>query len=137
MSSFFLEVITPEKQFFEGEAEEIVCETDTGKMAILRGHAPMIASLAIGEIQIKTDGKWKSAFIEGGFMEVETAAVTVFSELCEWAEDIDEAKALAEKEQALRNIEHSTNIKEHKTNEISLARALTQLKIKHTHPDIS
>ena len=137
MSTFFLEVITPEKQFFSGQAEEIICETEHGQMGVLKGHAPMIASLVIGEIQIKVDGNWRSAFMEGGFMEIGGDKVTVFSELCEWSEDIDAVRALAEKEQALRDIKHSANIKEHKKNEISLARALTRLKIKNTHPDIS
>ncbi len=131
MSTFLLEVITPEKQFYNGDAEEIICETETGQLAVLREHAPMIASLVVGELRIKAEGAWKSAYVEGGFMETERDHVTVFSEFCEWSDEIDEAKALAEKEKALHNIKHSANIKEHREHEISLARSMARLKIKN------
>ena len=60
MDGFLLEIITPEKQFFKGEAEQIICETESGKLGILKGHQTMVSALEIGEIQIKVNGEWKS-----------------------------------------------------------------------------
>lgn len=80
MDGFLLEIITPEKQFFKGEAEQIICETESGKLGILKGHQTMVSALEIGEIQIKTNGEWKSAFISEGFMEVRRDEVVIFSQ---------------------------------------------------------
>ena len=93
MDGFLLEIITPEKQFFKGEAEQIICETESGKLGILKGHQTMVSALEIGEIQIKVNGEWKSAFISEGFMEVRRDEVVIFSQCCQWPDEIDSARA--------------------------------------------
>ena len=93
MSEFLFEIITPSKQFFKGQAEQVICQTTDGEMGILKGHGTMVATLTIGEIRIKTGGEWKNAYISGGFMEVRNDEVLIFSNCCEWPEEIDEAKA--------------------------------------------
>ena len=130
MDGFLLEIITPEKQFFKGEAEQIICETESGKLGILKGHQTMVSALEIGEIQIKVNGEWKIACISEGFMEVRSDEVVIFSQSCEWPEEIDIARAEEQKRNALDKIEHAQNLKEHRHNEISLARAMARLKVK-------
>ena len=83
MSEFLLEIIAPEKHFFKGMVEQIICQTEEGELGILKGHQTMVAALEIGEIKIKTDGEWKSAFISEGFMEVRNDEVIIFSQCCE------------------------------------------------------
>lgn len=134
MDGFLLEIITPGKQFFKGEAEQIICQTDNGEIGILKGHMTMVAALSIGEIKIKRDGEWKSAFISGGFMEVRRDEVLVFSRCCEWPEEIDAARAEQARKIALEKLEHAENIKEHQSNEIFLARSLARLKLKNSKP---
>ncbi|MEE1006476.1 MAG: ATP synthase F1 subunit epsilon [Acutalibacteraceae bacterium] len=130
MSEFLLEIITPEKHFFKGTVEQITCQTEEGELGILKGHQTMVASLEIGEIKIKARGEWKSAFISEGFMEVRNDEVIIFSQCCEWPEEIDGIRAEESLRRALDKIEHAQNIKEHRHNEISLARAMARLKIK-------
>lgn len=130
MSNFLLEIITPEKQFYKGEVEAITCQTDDGELGILKGHQTMIAALKIGEIKIKINGDWKFAFVSEGFMEVRPDEVMIFSQACEWPEDIDEARAEQARQHALENIRHEQGIREHRNNEITLARAMTRLKVK-------
>ena len=119
MDGFLLEIITPEKQFFKGEAEQIICETESGKLGILKGHQTMVSALEIGEIQIKVNGEWKSAFISEGFMEVRRD------------DEIDGARAEESRIRALDRLHLAENIKEHRHNEISLARAMARLKVKN------
>lgn len=130
MNEFLLEIITPEKQFFKGLAQQVTCQTENGELGILKGHQTMVAALNVGEIKIKADGEWKYAFISEGFMEVRKDEVVIFSQCCEWPEEIDEARAEEERKQALDKIEHAQNLKEHRHNEISLARAMARLKVK-------
>ena len=53
----------------------------------------MVSALEIGEIQIKVNGEWKSAFISEGFMEVRRDEVVIFSQCCQWPDEIDSARA--------------------------------------------
>lgn len=130
MNEFLLEIITPEKQFFKGMAEAVTCQTEAGEIGVLKGHQTMVVSLKIGELKIKTEGMWKSAFISEGFMEVRSDEVMIFSQCCEWPEEIDETCAEEARRRALSRIEHAANIKEHRHNEISVARAMARLKVK-------
>ena len=48
-----VEILTPEKKFFSGEAESILMPGADGKFEILKDHAPLISSLKEGEIRIR------------------------------------------------------------------------------------
>ena len=128
-----IEIITPEKQFFKGEVEQITCQTETGELGIMKGHQTAVISLSVGEIKVKRDGMWKNAFISGGFVEVRSDEVMIFSQSCEWPEDIDAKRAEESRKRALDHLEHAHNLREHRHNEISLARAMTRLKIKNSN----
>ncbi len=130
MNEFLLEIITPQKQFFKDMAQQVTCRTESGELGILKGHQTMVASLNAGEIKIKANGEWKIACISEGFMEVRSDEVVIFSQSCEWPEEIDIARAEEQKRNALDKIEHAQNLKEHRHNEISLARAMARLKVK-------
>ena len=39
MSEFHLSIVTPERMFFDGEAERVVVRTISGDVGILKGHA--------------------------------------------------------------------------------------------------
>ena len=47
-----LEIITPEKQLFNGEVNSIKVPGTIGDFEILNNHAPIISSLKEGEIRI-------------------------------------------------------------------------------------
>ena len=136
MSEFLFEIITPSKQFFKGQAEQFICQTTDGEMGILKGHGTMVATLTIGEIRIKTGGEWKNAYISGGFMEVRNDEVLVFSNCCEWPEEIDEAKAEESRRKAAELMLHEQNVREHRHNEITLARAMARLKVKKEYRNV-
>lgn len=130
MSEFLLEIITPEKQFFKGNVEAVICNALEGEICVLKGHQPMVAALGVGEIRLKINGQWKNAFNSEGFMEVRPDEVVIFSQTCEWPEDIDEARAEQARLRVLENMRHEQGLREHKHNEITLARAMARLKIK-------
>ena len=47
-----LEIVTPDKKLFEGEAKSLIVPGSEGSLGILDNHAPMIASLKKGTIKI-------------------------------------------------------------------------------------
>ena len=81
--AFLLEIVTPEKQLYGGSVEQIICCTEGGKIGILKGHAPMIATLAEGKIELKEADGWKTIAIHEGFMEVTDDGVVIFTQNAE------------------------------------------------------
>jgi F-type H+-transporting ATPase subunit epsilon len=66
-----LEIITPEKKLFAGEAEIIKLPGALGSFEILKNHAPMISTLLEGKIKVKdAKGTILSFEINGGIVEV-------------------------------------------------------------------
>jgi F-type H+-transporting ATPase subunit epsilon len=66
-------VVTPEREVWAGEATEVIAHGIDGDVGILSGHAPLLAQLAIGPLQIqREDGEWVKAVVDGGFLHVST-----------------------------------------------------------------
>ena len=130
MSEFILEMFTPEKQFFLGKAESFVCTLADGELCVLAGHQPMLAALSPGEVRLRVDGEVKTAYVADGFMEVRPDHVMVFSHICEWPEDIDEARTRREIEKDREQLRNAESLSEHRKTEIELQRMMAMLKVK-------
>ena len=49
-------VVSPEREVWSGEAEIVVAKGTDGDVGILTGHAPMLVSLAVHPVRIKSGG---------------------------------------------------------------------------------
>jgi len=77
----FLEIITPDKKIFEGEAKRIRLPGSKGLFEILNNHAPIISTLAKGTIRvIDTDNKKHKFEVEGGVVENKRNKIIVLLE---------------------------------------------------------
>jgi F-type H+-transporting ATPase subunit epsilon len=66
-----LEIISPEKKLYAGEAEAILLPGMAGDFGTLKDHAPMVSTLRKGKIKITEPGKKELFFsIAGGVVEV-------------------------------------------------------------------
>ncbi len=65
-----LEIITPEKHLFDGEADLVQLPGIDGLFEILSNHAPMIAALGKGNVKICNNNECKYLEINGGVVEV-------------------------------------------------------------------
>jgi len=98
-----VELVSPERILWSGEADMVVARTSEGDIAFLTGHAPFIGALGIGAVSIRaTDGTEERAAVHGGFVEVSGDRVTILSDVAELASDIDAARARRALEQAER-----------------------------------
>jgi len=76
-----LEIITPEKQLFNGEVTSVKFPGTTGEFEILNDHAPIISTLSEGEIRVITSGNNKEKFsINGGVIEMQNNKIIVLAE---------------------------------------------------------
>jgi F-type H+-transporting ATPase subunit epsilon len=66
----YLEIITPEKKVFEGEADVATFPGADGSFQILNNHAPLISLLKAGVVEYKSKGTSQQVSITGGVVEV-------------------------------------------------------------------
>ena len=131
MNKFYLEIITPEKVFFRGEAESVNIPSIGGACTIMAGHQPMVFATEPGMITIVEEGRTREAFMSEGFIEVRPDETIAFSEAVEWPEDIDERRAKEAKERAEEMLRRNRSAAEYKLNRIALQRAFARLRVKH------
>jgi F-type H+-transporting ATPase subunit epsilon len=97
-ASMQVDLVSPEKMLFSGEATLVVARTSDGDAAFLANHAPFIGSLGVGPVHIRTvAGADIYAAVHGGFVEVRNNKVTILSDVAELATDIDVNRANAAK----------------------------------------
>ena len=98
--TFYLEIITPERQFYIGTAEALVIPAVDGEMGIYPGHEPVVTAIEPGELRYKTEGKWEPAAVGAGFAEVKPDYVILLVGFAEHPEEIDRRRAEAAKKRA-------------------------------------
>lgn len=72
-----LEILSPGKPLFKGEADNIILPAEEGELGILEGHAPFLSRLKKGTIRITAGREEKAFAIETGFVEVNEGGVTI------------------------------------------------------------
>jgi F-type H+-transporting ATPase subunit epsilon len=87
-------VVTPEREVWEGQANEVVAHGVEGDVGILTGHAPLLIQLTVGPLQIQQeDGTWRKAVVDGGFLHVSTeegaTRVDILATGAQLADEID------------------------------------------------
>lgn len=76
-----LDIITPDKSVFSGDVISVQLPGVEGSFQILKNHAPLIATLATGNVKIVDSHKETVSFtISGGVVEVLNNKVTVLAE---------------------------------------------------------
>lgn len=131
MTPFRLEIITPEKTFFDGNTEQIIARTTVGDVGILNGHEPYCAALGIGQMRVMIDGKFHRAATSGGIIKVSKEKTVILVQSCEWAEDIDVARAEHAKQVAEDRMKAAAGDNEFRLAEAKLKRALNRIDAAH------
>jgi F-type H+-transporting ATPase subunit epsilon len=75
-----LEILTPDKKVFEGEATSVTLPGTLGSFEILNHHAPIISTLQDGKLVVRGSGKEEVFLIQGGVVEALNNVVTVLAE---------------------------------------------------------
>lgn len=127
-SEFKLEIITPERTFFDDMIQSVIVPTPDGQMEIQKLHEPIVVSIEIGTIRLLIDDKWKECITSEAFMEVRPDETIIFSQAMEWPEEIDMKRAQAAKERAEERLRQQRSYQEYMQNKIALARAMVRLK---------
>ena len=115
-NTFYLEIITPERQFYIGPAQALIFPAVDGQMGVYAGHAPTVTAIEPGELRYKVDDEW------------EPAAVILLVGFAEHPEEIDRKRAEAAKLRAEERLRQKQSIQEYYHSKAALARAMARLK---------
>jgi F-type H+-transporting ATPase subunit epsilon len=122
-----VELVSPERILYSGEAEMVIARTAGGDIAFLTGHAPFLGALGIGVVRIKPAGGGgeEVAAVHGGFVEVRDDRVIILSDVAELASQIDVERARRAESEAERRMRDENDAEA----EAALRRANVRLQV--------
>lgn len=132
--TFHLEVVTPERLFYSGQAELVIVKTDSGEEGFMAGHTWAVKLLQPGQLRIQEEGAdrqdLKYAAISEGYIVVEDKVV-IFTDAAEWPEEIDLDRAQRARERAESRLKQiAADDSEHAKIEVALHRAINRIRVK-------
>lgn len=77
--TFRLRLATPDKTFFDEDAEAMVCPGLGGYFGVLSRHQPLIGGIGSGILRIKVAGDTRFFVVDGGLAEVRGTAVEILA----------------------------------------------------------
>ncbi len=124
-----LDIVSAEAEIFSGTVEVVVAPAMMGEVGIYPRHTQMLTPLKPGEVRVtKQGGEQESFYVSGGMLEVQPHNVTVLSDTCVRAHDLDEAAALEAKKAAEQAIKDRDSEMELAEAQAKLAEAVAQLQ---------
>ena len=123
-----LKIITHERIVFEGDVDELVVQTTSGQIGVLKDHIPITTSLEIGVAKAKVGEKYKYFAVMGGVFQFKDNNAVILSDICEDSCDIDVTRANAAKERAEARLAETAAEWDTQRAQAALARALARLQ---------
>jgi F-type H+-transporting ATPase subunit epsilon len=128
-TTMHVEVVTAERELYNGEADELIAPGTEGELGILPRHAALLTTLKPGQLRIKLNGAEEPLFVSGGFLEVSNNQATVLADTAEHAEEIDQARAEEARRRAQERLAQTTSNTERAELQAALQRAIERLRV--------
>ncbi len=104
MANTHIEVVTPSRTLYSGDAEMLVCRSAGGEIAFLADHMPYIGVLEPGVVRVvgaeEAGGGEVRIAAHGGFVEVQDNQVIMLADVAEVADEIDVDRARRAEQEA-------------------------------------
>jgi F-type H+-transporting ATPase subunit epsilon len=128
-TKLLLEVVTPVGLLLRDEVEEVIAPGEDGYFGVRPGHTPMLSTLGLGEITYKVGGTWRPLTCFWGFCEVLPDRVNVLAEIGERPEEIDLARAQADRDQARERMKAIRDEEGYREAQVAYIKAVTRLAV--------
>ncbi len=126
---FHVQVVSPERMFFEDDIEMLELRTTEGEIGVLAGHIPLTSIVAPGVVRFIGKGETKEAALHDGFLEILPDKVVILAESCEWPDEIDMHRANEAKIRAERRLKENDGEINVARAELALRKALLRLEL--------
>lgn len=127
--AFKVKIITPDRIFFDGEADFLEFSTTAGDIGVYKNHVPTTTVLTPGAVKIHNNGEEKIAAVHAGFAEILKEQVTLLAEIAEWPGEIDLVRAEAAKDRAEERIANKVEGTDIKRAEYALRKAMIRIDV--------
>jgi F-type H+-transporting ATPase subunit epsilon len=102
-----VELVSPERVVYEGDAQLVVAGTTEGEIGFQPGHIPFVGILvpSVVRVALADSADVQRIAVHSGFVEISDDHVTLLCDIAELADDIDVDRArsaLSRAEEALR-----------------------------------
>jgi F-type H+-transporting ATPase subunit epsilon len=125
-----LELATPTRLVVAETVDEVVVPGSEGYFGVLPGHAPLLATLGIGELMYRVGRDERHVAVAGGFAEVRNDKVIVLADTAELPQDIDRGRAERARDRAEQRLSgRSQEEVDYRRAAAALARAQTRLQV--------
>ncbi len=131
MADLRLVLVTPEKTLFDRPVASIRVPLFDGSAGFYPGRAPLVGRLGVGELRL-TDGNGvsESYFVDGGFVQVKGAQVSVLTNAAVAASEISRKESAAKLEEARATRAISEEERNVAVKKLQRARALLRMASK-------
>ena len=129
MSKFHLEIVTPDRHFFEGKVDMVIVRGMEGDLAILKDHSPIATPLKIGRVRIFQDDVERIAAVVNGYITARDNKVTIVTEAAEWPDEIDLQRAEESKIRAEALLQKQEDNINHTRARAALQRAINRIEV--------
>ena len=127
-------IVTAQRRIFDDEADMVIAPGSEGQLGILPRHAPLLTTLALGELRVRSGGADEGIFVAGGFLEVNNNVVTILADDAERASDIDEEGATEARRRAQALVERGEgDAASQAAAAAELERAIGRLRVAELH----
>ncbi len=131
MDTFQVHILAADRTLYEGPCVSLTIPASDGERGILAHHAGMMAAIVPGTLRYQPPGEAvRLAAVSPGMVKVEADEVLVLVDSAERPEEIDEARARREADQAREAILQKKSRQEYQLAQATLARALNRLRVK-------
>lgn len=131
-----VDIVTPEKKLFSEEVESVTIPTNGGQITVLPHHENLVASLASGELVVRTKKQTQYFGLTGGFLEITNNTVSILADYAVKSEDIVVEKAVAAQkraEEVLKKTKEGITERDFALAQTDLRKALMELHVAHKH----
>jgi F-type H+-transporting ATPase subunit epsilon len=125
-----LQIVTPEAMVYSEDVNMVTLPGVEGQIGILPHHVRLMTQMVPGEMIVRKGGQTDFLAVGQGLVEVTGERLYVLTDMAIAVEDIDEAKVEEARERAAARLRDKISDEEVATVNASLARSLTQLRIK-------
>ncbi len=131
MEAFPVRILAADRTFYDGLCESLTISTSDGEQGILAHHSDMIAAVSPGVLRYRAPGEpMRVAAVSPGMLKVEDGEVLMLLDSAEYPEEIDEARARREADEAREALLQQKSRQEYQLAQASLARAVNRLRVK-------
>ncbi len=133
MSKLHLKVVTPEKQIFDEEVDEVIVTTPDGEIGILPNHTNLMTPIKPGEMRIKNGGKTHILATGSGLLQMSDNTLSIMTDLAQEPADIDEKAVEEARRRAEQALAQKLTAEEYASTMAILEKSLAQLQVKRRH----